>query len=189
MVKVAVVLGSTREGRASDRVAAWVAAAYAGKADVEVIDLKDYPLPFINEAISPRYNPERQAEPAVQKWLDKVAQFDAYVLVTPEYNRAMSAVLKNALDVLAYEMEMKPVGLVAHGSTGGAQALDSLRSVVPAVGAFTVPAPVYFAHRAADVLTEDGVLNAEIAANPYGPQGSLNTQVEQVITFATKLAA
>lgn len=138
MTKIAVIVGSTREGRMTDKLATWAASEVAKKADVEVLDLRDYPMPFFDEPISPRYNPERKPEAAVQKWLDAVAGFDGYVIVTPEYNRTMSAVLKNAIDVLDYQMDNKPVAIVAHGSTGGAQAVASLRLAFPGVGAVTL---------------------------------------------------
>src|SRR4051812_39646745 len=113
MTKIAVIVGSTREGRVSDKLAKWVAAEAEKLAEVEVLDLRDYPMPFFDEPGSPRYNPGRAPAPEVTKWLDKVATFDGYVIVTPEYNRTMTAVLKNAIDVVAYEMEDKPVALVA----------------------------------------------------------------------------
>src|SRR6266702_2850981 len=100
MTKIAVVVGSTRAGRQTDKLAGWAAKEVGKLAEVEVLDLRDYPLPFFDEAVSPRYNPERAPAPEVKKWLDKVAEFDGYVLVTPEYNRSTSAVLKNALDFL-----------------------------------------------------------------------------------------
>ena len=143
MTKIAVIVGSTREGRMTDKLATWAAREVAKKAEVEVLDLREYPMPFFDEPISPRYNPQRQAEPAVQKWLDKIAEFDGYVAVTPEYNRTTTAVLKNAIDVLDYQMENKPVAIVAHGSSGGAQAVASLRMAFPGVGAVTLPQALF----------------------------------------------
>jgi NAD(P)H-dependent FMN reductase len=122
-MKVQIIIGATREGRISDRLAKWVAkeAESLDSTEVELVDLRDYPMPLFNEAVSPQYSPDRQPKPGVKKWLDKVAEADAYVLVTPEYNRSYPAVLKNAIDYLDFQMAKKPVALVAHGSTGGAQ--------------------------------------------------------------------
>lgn len=189
MTKIAVIIGSVREGRSSDRLAKWVANEARKSADVEILDLKNYPMPFMDEAISPRYNPDRQPKPEVKKWLDKLAEFDGYVLVTPEYNRSTSGVLKNALDYLDYQMEQKPVALVGHGSTGGAQAVGNLRNAVPGVGAFTIPQAVYFNARPADAISEGGVLSEELAANPHGPQNALAGQMKQLVWFADALKA
>lgn len=187
MSKVGIIVGSTREGRVTDRLATWVAEEIKKHAEFEIIDLRDYPLPFFEEAISPRYNPERKPTEPAEKWLTKVAEFDAYVLLTPEYNRATSGVLKNALDFVAYEMEQKPVALIGHGTTGGAQAVGNLRNALPGVGAVTIPQAIYFSHKIGEVISEDGLLHEEIAANPYGPQTALASQAEQLVWFAEAL--
>lgn len=187
MTKIAVIVGSTREGRATDKLAKWVAQEVAGQAEAEVVDLRDYPMPFLDEAVSPRYNPERKPSAAVQKWLDKVAGFDGYVLVTPEYNRSTSAVLKNAIDLLDYQMEKKPVALVGHGSSGGAQAIATLRMALPGVGAVTVPQALFFTDRVGEAVDDDGMLSAELEAAPYGPQANLKTLVESLLWYASAL--
>jgi NAD(P)H-dependent FMN reductase len=189
MTKIAIVVGSTREGRQSDKLAKWAAKEIAKHADIEILDLRDYPMPFFDEAISPRYNPERKAEPRVQKWLDKLAGFDGYALVTPEYNRATSAVLKNALDVLDYQMEQKPVAIIAHGSTGGAQAVASLRMALPGVGAVSIPQALFFSDRLAESIDEQGELNEDIKSRPYGPQANLEAQAESLVWYTDALAA
>ncbi len=189
MTKIAVVIGSTRQGRQSHKLAAWVAANIKDQADVEVLDLRDFPIPFIDEAISPRYNPERKTDEQTQKWLDAIAPFDGYVFVTPEYNRSTSAVLKNAIDVLGHEIDDKPVALVAHGSTGGAQAVASLRMAVPGVGAITLPQALFFNDHLADSISDDGELKKEVAERPYGPQGQLETQVATLLKYAEALKA
>jgi len=189
MTKIAVVIGSTREGRQSHKLAAWVAANIEDKADVEVLDLRDFPIPFLDEAVSPRYNPERKPDAETQKWLTAVAPFDGYVFVTPEYNRSTSAVLKNAIDVLGHEIDDKPVALVAHGSTGGAQAVASLRMAIPGVGAITLPQALFFSDHLADSISDDGELKQEVKERPYGPQGQLETQIDALIKYAEALKA
>ena len=189
MTKIAVIIGSVREGRVSDALAKWVANEVAKKADVEVLDLKAYPLPFFAEAISPRYNPNRTPTPEVKKWLDKVAEFDGYVLVTPEYNRSTSAVLKNALDTLGFEMDKKPVALVGHGSTGGAQAVANLRMALPGVGAVSVPQALFFSDNVGQSVDNDGMLKAELQENPYGPQANLTSLVDSLVWYSEALAA
>ncbi|MEJ0072738.1 MAG: NAD(P)H-dependent oxidoreductase [Candidatus Saccharibacteria bacterium] len=97
MTKIAVIIGSTREGRSTDKLAKWVAAEAAKVAEVETLDLRDYPMPFYEEAGSARYMPDRKAPAPIQKWLDALTGFDAFIIVTPEYNRSMTGVLKNAI--------------------------------------------------------------------------------------------
>lgn len=184
MTKIAVIVGSTRENRQTDKLARWVATKLESKADVKVLDLRDYPIPFLDEAISPRYNPERKPDAETKKWLDKVAEFDGYVAVTPEYNRATSAVLKNAIDVLAYEMEDKPVALVAHGVTGGAQAVANLRSALPGVGAVTVPQAVYFNDNVAEAFDDKGELKPELSEK-YNPQ--IEAVADKLVRYADAL--
>lgn len=187
MTKIAVIIGATREGRVTDKLAAWAAKEVSKRADTEVLDLRDYPLPFFDEPVSPRYNPERQPAPEVKKWLDKVGEFDGYVIVTPEYNRSTSGVVKNAIDFLAYEMENKPVALVAHGSAGGGQAVANLRMALPGVGAVTVPQALYFTDRVGEAIDDEGMLKAELAENPYGPQNALQTQADSLVKYAEAL--
>ncbi|MBL8121629.1 NAD(P)H-dependent oxidoreductase [Candidatus Saccharibacteria bacterium] len=188
-MKIGIIVGATREGRGTDRAAKWVARA-AEKlegADVEVLDLRDYELPFFDEAISPQYNPERKPEGAVKAWLDKLAEKDGFVVVTPEYNRSLPAVLKNALDYVAYELEKKPVALVAHGSTGGAQAVHTLRAVTAGALGVSVPRATYIPTMAGMAFDEEGNLNEDLAANPYGPNGALQATLADFQWYATAL--
>lgn len=190
-MKLQVIVGSTRDGRATDRIAAWVAAEARNLADtsVEVVDLKDYPMPFFDEAVSPQYNPARTPKPEVKKWLDKLAEADAYVLVTPEYNRSTSAVLKNALDYIDFQFSRKPVAIVAHGSTGGAQAVAQLRGILPGVLAVSVPQATFFLGRAAEAIDETGEMQAEMKQNPYGPHAALKRMLDETKWYSDALAA
>ena len=187
MTKIAVVIGSTRQGRQTDKLAKWAAKGFEGKAEAEVLDLRDFPIPFMDEAISPRYNPERKPDAETQKWLDKIAEFDGFVFVTPEYNRSTSAVLKNAIDVIGHEIDDRPVALLGHGSTGGAQAVANLRMALPGVGVVTIPQALFFSDHLADSISDDGELKKEVAERPYGPQGQLATQVDQLLWYANAL--
>src|SRR5689334_16255823 len=101
-MRLAVIVGTTRNNRQTPKQAKWVvnAAKSLDGTEVEVVDLVDYPLPFFDEGASPRYNPERQLAPDVKTFLDKIASFDAYVFVTPEYNHSIPAVLKNIFDYM-----------------------------------------------------------------------------------------
>lgn len=128
-LKIAIILGSTREGRNGEAVAKWVLEKGAARtaADYELVDLRDYPMPFFEAVASPAYVPPQ--DPAVQKWAAKVAEFDGYVFVTPEYNHSFSAVLKNALDSIYHEFNNKAAAFVSYGSFQGARAVEQLRLV------------------------------------------------------------
>lgn len=187
-MKIAIIVGSVRLGCVSDRLAIWVKNEVDKHADSEIIDLKDYPMPFMEESSSPRFNPQRKPTADVQKWLNKIVEFDGYIIVTPEYNRSTSAVLKNAIDYIDYQLEDKPVGLVGHGSTGGAQAIETLRSVLPQIGVVTLPPVVYFSNRVDESVNEDGKLSQELLKSAYGPQNSLDTLVQSLFKYTTALS-
>ncbi len=190
-MKLQIIVGSTRPNRVSDRVAKWVELEAKNLPDttVELVDLKDYDLPLLDEPISPQYNPDRQPNPVAKKWLDKVGQADAFVLVSPEYNRGYPAVLKNALDYVDYQFAKKPVGLVTHGSTGGAQAVSQLRGILPGLLAVSVPPATFLVGRAGELIDEAGNLSSELKANPYGPQTSLKKTLEETKWYSDALAA
>jgi NAD(P)H-dependent FMN reductase len=189
-MKIGIVIGSIRQGRVSDRLAKWVEKDIKKLDGVQtkMIDLIDYPMPLFDEPVSPQYNPQRKPVKEVQKWLDVVSDLDALILVTPEYNRSYSAVLKNALDYLDFQLKRKPVMLVAHGSTGGAQAVAHLRGVIPGLGAITTPLAVMVVGRIDQLIDEKGNLDAEIKANPYGPQGALGLGLAELIWFTQTLS-
>lgn len=127
--KVAVIVSSTRAVRFADIPTKWIVekAAEHGQLDVEVVDLRDYPMPFFDEVASNAWAPT-QNEVAV-KWQKKLAEFDGYIFVVAEYNRAITGVLKNALDQAYVEWAHKPFGAVAYGSMGGTSALANLRLI------------------------------------------------------------
>jgi NAD(P)H-dependent FMN reductase len=140
--------------------------------EVEIVDLKDYPMPLFDEPVSPQYNPERQPALPVKKWLAKLDEAEAYIIVSPEYNRSIPGPMKNALDYLDYQFAKKPVALVAHGSVGGAFAVADYRLALAQLLAITVPEATMIS-AANKIIDDNGVLDAEVAANPYGPKGAL----------------
>lgn len=147
--KVKIILGSTREGRFGDKPAHWIfdEAKKQKGADVELLDLRDYPLPFFNDAVSPAYRKGKHPNETVAKWAEKIGEADAFIVVTPEYNHGYSAVLKNAIDHVFHEWNNKPVSFVAYGGVGGARAVEQLRLVAvelqmaPLRAAVHIPAP------------------------------------------------
>lgn len=115
----------------------------------ELLDLRDYPLPFFDESVSPMRMNGQYSNQAVAKWADKVKQADAYIMICPEYNHGYTAVLKNAIDHLYPEWNHKPVGFLSFGSTGGARAIEQLRLVavelqlLPIKNAIHIPVDLY----------------------------------------------
>jgi NAD(P)H-dependent FMN reductase len=190
-MKIQVIVGSTRPGRVSDRLAQWVVNEIQKNesTEAELVDLMDYQMPFLDETISPQYNPDRKPNPEAKKWLDKLSEADGYVIVTPEYNRAISGVLKNALDYIDFQFAKKPVALVAHGSTGGAQAIANLRMIIPGLQAVTVPTALFYLPRVGESISESGELSEDIKAMAYGPQSALNTLIENLLWYTKSLKA
>jgi NAD(P)H-dependent FMN reductase len=130
MLKIAIIVGSTRPNRKSESVARWVYEVASQRADAafELLDLKDYPLPFFDEPNVPSRH--QYTHEHTKAWSEKIAGFDAYVFVTAEYNHSIPAVLKNAIDYLWYEWHDKTAGFVSYGSAGGARAVEHLRDVM-----------------------------------------------------------
>lgn len=191
-MKIQVIVGSTRPGRATLSLAKWVAAdaANLAGAQVELVDLADYAMPFFNEPVSPRFNPNRQPAPEVQKWLDKIAEADAYVFVTPEYNHGTTGVLKNAIDYLTSEMKQKPAAVVSHGGVGGARAAVQLKEILSESAATIIPSGVQLVGYIAQggIIDENGVLDEKVKANPYGPQGALTAMLNDLQWHSDALA-
>lgn len=149
LLKLQVIIGSTREGRNSDAVCRWflpIARAH-GAFEVEVLDLRDWPLPFFEETIAtvgdfanPTYS-----DPLVKRWNDKIKEADAYLIVTPEYNHSIPAVLKNAIDTVffSYSFRQKPVAFVGYslGFTAAARAVEHLTQIMVETEAVPVRTP------------------------------------------------
>lgn len=132
-MKIGIILGSIREGRANEGVAKWVkniADAYTSDLTFELVDLKDYPLPLFNEAASPAYTDDLAAKEQQRPWAEKMANLDGYIFVTPEYNHGLPSVLKNALDYVYNELNDKAAGIVSYGSAGGVRSAEQLRTVL-----------------------------------------------------------
>lgn len=130
MLKIAIIVGSTRPGRKAEAVARWVhsIAAKRNDAQYEIVDLADFGLPLLDEPVPPSMN--KYTKPHTQAWSARIAPFDGFVFVTPEYNHGTSGALKNAIDYLYVEWNNKAAGFVAYGSAGGTRAVEQLRLVM-----------------------------------------------------------
>ena len=130
-INIKIIAGSTREGRFGDKAAAWIAEEIKKQEGVavEILDLRDYDMPFFDEPISPSIKKEPYKNEAVARFTNKIEEGDAFVIITPEYNHSTSGVLKNALDWVYQEWNNKPVAFVSYGSVGGARAVEQLRQI------------------------------------------------------------
>ncbi|MBW9055347.1 NADPH-dependent FMN reductase [Rhizobium mesosinicum] len=127
--KIAVIIGSTRPTRFGDKPAQWMLkqAQARDDMDVEVVDLRDHPLPFFHEVASNAWAPSQ--DPEAVRWQQTVGRYDGYIFVVAEYNRSITGALKNALDQAYTEWNRKPFTAIAYGSTGGSRALEHLRGI------------------------------------------------------------
>jgi NAD(P)H-dependent FMN reductase len=125
--RIGIILGSTRPNRRGEQVAKWVygVAARRGDAEFELVDLRDRPLPHLDEPMPPSMGGYQNDH--AKQWATTIASFNGYVIVTPEYNRSTSGVLKNAIDYLFTEWHNKAIGFVSYGAVGGARAVEHLR--------------------------------------------------------------
>ena len=138
MIKIAIILGSTRPNRNGEAVAKWVykVAKKRTDAEFELVDVKDFNLPLLDEPLSPILG--QYSKPHTRVWAAKIDSFDAYVFVAPEYNHGISGALKNAIDFLFAEWNNKAAGFVSYGSVSGARAVEQLRLVLAEVQMATV---------------------------------------------------
>ncbi|RYE86603.1 MAG: NADPH-dependent oxidoreductase [Oxalobacteraceae bacterium] len=141
MIKIGVIVGSTRPGRKALDVANWVLdiAGMRGDALFELVDIQDFKLPLLDEPVPPSMG--QYSQPHTLAWAARIAEFDGFVFVTPEYNHATSGALKNAIDFLFKEWNNKAAGFVGYGSVGGARAIENLRLVMGELMVADVRAP------------------------------------------------
>lgn len=132
-MRIGVILGSVRQGRKGEGVARWVLeSASTREATYELIDLAEHELPHLAEPMPPmmgKYTDER-----TKAWAHLIDGYDAFIIVTAEYNHGIPGVLKNALDHLYAEWGGKPIGFVGYGVVGGARAIDQLRVLAGVLG-------------------------------------------------------
>lgn len=172
MTTIAVIVGSTRQGRFSEKPAAWILELVRRRdVDGRLLDLRDYPMPFFDEAVTPA-TPGRApySNEVVQRWTAEIAAADGFVFVTPEYNYGPSAVLKNALDWVYPEWNRKAAAFVGYGSAMGARGIQQLRAtaielqIAPIRTSVHIPVATLMAHyQGGDVAT--GLVELEARAN------------------------
>ncbi|ACQ81793.1 NADPH-dependent FMN reductase [Beutenbergia cavernae DSM 12333] len=181
MVHIGIIIGSTRPGRRGADVAHWVLdqASKRHDATFEIIDLVDHPLPHLDEAMPPRLVQYEREH--TRQWSAHISRFDGFVIVTPEYNHAPPAVLKNALDFLFHEWANKAVGFVGYGAVGGARAVEQLRLVAGELQLADVQAQVALS------LYTDFEAFATLTPQP-AQEAAVETLLDQVVAWSEALA-
>lgn len=180
MIRIAIILGSTRPGRNGEAVARWVH-GIAGRrqdAEYELVDIQDFNLPLLDEPVPPAMGQYGKAH--TKAWAAKVASFDGFVFVTPEYNHGTSAALKNAIDYLYQEWNNKAAGFVGYGSAGGTRAVESLRLVMGELMVADVRAQVMLS------LFTDFENFKTFKPAPMHEQ-SVNTMLDQLVAWSKAL--
>jgi NAD(P)H-dependent FMN reductase len=142
MLRIAIIIGSTRPGRKGEAVAKWAyeIARKRTDAEFELVDIKEFNLPLLDEAMPPMLG--QYAHDHTKTWAAKIASFDGFVFVTPEYNHGTSGALKNAIDFLYNEWVNKAAGFIGYGGTMGARGVENLRLVLAELQVATVRAQV-----------------------------------------------
>ena len=129
MLRIGIIVGSTRPGRKADAVARWVHELASKRTDAtyEVVDIADYDLPLLDEPVPPSMG--QYSKDHTKRWAAMIGTYDGFVFVTPEYNHATSGALKNAIDFLYAEWNNKACAFVGYGSAGGVRAVENLRLI------------------------------------------------------------
>jgi NAD(P)H-dependent FMN reductase len=181
MPKIAIILGSTRPGRNGEAVAKWVLeiAKRRSDAEYELVDIAEYKLPLLDEPLPPSMG--QYSQPHTKAWAEKIAAFDGFVFVTPEYNHSTCGALKNAIDFLFAEWNNKAAGFVSYGAVGGARAVEHLRLVMGELKVADVRAQVALS------LHTDFINFSEF--NPGAHQAkALAAVLDEVVSWSSALA-
>jgi NAD(P)H-dependent FMN reductase len=152
---ISVIVGSTRQGRFSEKPSQWIFQHLSARTEIEarLLDLRDFPMPFFDQPVPPAM-PGRPpyADEVVQKWTAQIAASDGFVFVTPEYNFGPSAVLKNALDWVYPEWNRKAAAFVSYGGASGVRSVQQLREtavelqLAPIRSSVHIPPAALWAH-------------------------------------------
>src|SRR5437764_5560761 len=173
MPVISVIVGSTRQGRFSEKPARWILQHLKKHSgiDARLLDLRDFPMPFFDQAVSPATRGRAPYEnEVVTRWTAAIAAADGFVFVTPEYNYGAPAVLKNAIDWVYPEWNRKAAAFVSYGSVMGARAVQQLREtaieiqMAPIRSSVHIPVATLWAHfQGGDV--DKGLAELEKQAN------------------------
>ena len=181
MLKIGVVVGSTRPNRIGRGVADWVYKEASKRSDsiFEMLDIKDFNLPILDEPV-PAGMSSRYTKPHTRNWSEKVSNMDAFIFVTPEYNHGPPAALKNALDFLYEEWNDKVAAFVGYGSLGGARSVEILRVTLSELQMATVRTQLAFFLK----TDFENFKNLKPASHHVK---TLNTMIEELISWGEAL--
>ncbi|MEH7226344.1 NAD(P)H-dependent oxidoreductase [Bacillus sp. JJ1566] len=181
MIKIGIITGSTRDSRVNRQVAEWVKSIADKRTDAEfeLVDIKDYNLPKFNEPIPAIMSQDYQA-PEAHVWSEKISSLDGFIFVTPEYNKAVTSGLKDAIDYLYVEWNHKAAGIVSYGSTLGVTAANNLRLIL------TVPKVATVGPSVAMSLFTDFQDMSKFNPAPFH-EDSLNNTLDDVVAWSTAL--
>jgi NAD(P)H-dependent FMN reductase len=180
MLRIGIIVGSTRPNRVGEGVARWVheVAKKRSDAEFELVDIRDFNLPLLDEPIPPSQG--KYSHDHTRRWAETIASFDAYVFVTPEYNHGISGALKNAIDFLYAEWNNKAAGFVSYGSASGVRAVEHLRLVMAELQIADVRAQVMLS-----LFTDFENFTTFKPSDRH--EQSVNTMVDQVIAWGGAL--
>lgn len=184
MLRIGIIVGSTRPGRRGDQVGEWVHRIAQTRSDAtyDLIDLADHPLPFLDEPTPPAAANGTYAHEHTRRWSAAIAACDGFVMITPEYNHAPSAVLKNAIDYLFVEWRDKAVGFVSYGGgASGVRAVEHLRLIAAELSMADVRAQVALS------LRTDFESFTTLAPPPH-QERALGTLLDEVVAWSSALA-
>ncbi|WP_424187228.1 NADPH-dependent FMN reductase [Actinokineospora sp. G85] len=185
MTRLAVIIGSTRPGRRSDQVAHWVKDAVDKRAEVtaELVDIAEFGLPLLDEPVPAMFGDYRNAH--TRAWAEKIASFDGFVFVTPEYNHSSPAALKNAIDYLFAEWNDKAAGFVSFGANGGVRAVEHLRLTLAEVKVAGVRSQVALS-LFTDFEISDPTAPGTFAPGEHQAEG-LEAMLDEVVSWSAAL--
>ena len=180
MIKIGIIIGSTRPGRKAEVVARWAydIARKRKDAEFDLVDIADFNLPLLDEPIPAMFG--QYSHDHTRAWSAKIASFDGYVFVTPEYNHATSGALKNAIDFLHNEWINKAAGFIGYGGMSGARAVENLRLIMGEIQVATGRAQVGLS-----LFTD--FENFTVFKPAPMHEAAVNTMLDQVIAWSSAL--
>jgi len=180
VIKIAIILGSTRPSRNGEAVARWVYEIAKKRiyAEFEFVDIKDFNLPLLDEPVPPSQG--QYSKEHTEVWSAKIDSFDGYIFVTAEYNHGIPGALKNGIDYLYKEWNNKAAGFVGYGSAGGVRAVEQLRLVMAELQVADVRAQV-----AVSIITE--FEDFRIFKPASYQENLVNNMLDQVISWGRAL--
>lgn len=180
MLRIGIIVGSTRPGRQAPSVAKWVKdiAGKRGDATYEIVDIADFDLPVFDEPMPPSLGKYQQSH--TKRWAETIASYDGFVFITAEYNHSITGALKNAIDFIYAEWNNKAAGFVSYGSTGGVRAVEHLRGIMAEVQVADVRGHVSLS------LFTDFEAFTTFKPSPHH-EGPLNSMLDQLVSWSAAM--